>query len=309
MKILVAGGAGEVGRHLSRHLCKQGHQVTVLDKGESPWPKKGEISFCQGNLADRALVGQAVAGKDAVINLAWSFADDPRELFAGDMVGHINLLEAAATARVNRFIYASTATVYGKPAVSQIGEDCPCRPENARKPFYATAKECAEKICLAFACEKGLPVTIFRFWWAFGGSIGGKHLRDLIRQALDNQPLRMVRGAGGEFVSMTDLAVAMELALTSPRAAGQIYHVGSLFLTWQEIGAMIVELIGSKSELQMVSEAEWSGPAFLNETWRLNSQKIRREIDFEARLDEGEARMEFRRALSGCIREMTNSGK
>ena len=77
---------------------------------------------------DAELLDNVLFGMDIVIHLAWSFSDDPRVVFAEDIKRHVNLLEAASSSKVSHFIYASTATVYGR-AVDH-------------------------------------PVTIFRFWWA-----------------------------------------------------------------------------------------------------------------------------------------------
>jgi len=70
----------------------------------------------------------------------------------------------------------------------------------------------------------------------------------------------------------------MNLAIASPAASGQVYNLGSLFLTWQEIGKMIVRLTGSTSGIQLIPSDRWKGPAFLNEIWDLSWDKAEREL-------------------------------
>ncbi len=122
----------------------------------------------------------------------------------------------------------------------------------ARKPLYALGKYAAEELCKMYHKERGLPATILRFWWAFGESIGGRHLRELIGRFLKNQPVEMVRGAGGAFLSMGDLAKAVKLAMANPAASGQTYNLGTFFLTWEEIATRVIALAGSKSNLQFI---------------------------------------------------------
>lgn len=303
MRIVLAGGAGDVGMNLAGYLCSQGHQIVILDKKEAQLGGAAVegVSAHKADISDLALVKDIVTGSDIVVNLAWSFSDDPRVLFAEDIQGHINLLEAAAAAGAKRLVYASTAGVYGVPPAHRVDEEHCCRPTEARKPLYAVAKHCAEQLNLVLGEQYGVPVTIFRFWWAFGDSIGGRHLRDLIKLAAAGQPIRMAAGAGGAFVSMNDLGHAIELAAANRQATGQVYNIGSLFLTWQEIGQLIIELTGSDSLLQLVDTREWDGPAFLKETWKLSWAKATREIGYSPLLDVGKTRGAFRQALANCI--------
>ena len=234
MKILIAGGAGEVGKHLVQDLTDQGHSVRVLDRAEKT---KGLRDAIRGDLSDPALVSAAVEGVDAIVNLAWSFADDPQVIFGEDIRGHVNLLEAACTHKVSRFIYTSTATVYGRAVHHPVTEAHPCLIADARKPLYALGKYTAEELCRYYFKARGLPTTIFRFWWAFGATIGGSNLRELIRKSLHHQPLEMVQGAGGAFLTMADLGRAILLSISKPAAAGRsIQHRQPLFVVERDRG-------------------------------------------------------------------------
>jgi nucleoside-diphosphate-sugar epimerase len=306
MKILIAGGAGEVGKHLVQDFTAQGHRVRVLDRAEKT---EGQRNAIRGDLSDALLVREAVEGMDAVVNLAWSFADDPRVVFGEDIRGHVNLLEAACSHNVSRFIYASTATVYGKAVHHPVTEAHPCLVAEARKPLYALGKVTAEELCRYYFNARGLSTTVLRFWWAYGATIGGSNLRDLIRKAINNQPLEMVPDAGGAFLTMADLARAVELSLSSPAAAGRIYNVGSLFMTWKEIGEIIVGLTGSKSETKTIPSGQWRGPAFLNEVWDLDWTRARQELGYEPAASADAMKAAFRQALTNCVAHVRGEGK
>jgi len=303
MQVLILGGAGEVGRYLIGDLSQKGCEITVLDRA----PKDPEmienpsINYLQGDITDTGLVNAVVRGKDVIIHLAWGFADDARTVFGEDIKGHINVLEAASSCGVRSFIYTSTATVYGRTVAHPVTENHPCIVADARKPLYALGKYAAEELCKLYHKSQQLPVTIFRFWWAFGDTIGGRHLRELIRKALKHEPLEMVHGAGGSFVTMADLAEAMNSVISKPEAAGQVYNVGSIFLTWEEIGTMIAQLTQSSSTIYLVPSDEWKGPAFLNEIWDLSWNKAERELGYWPRDSREGMCSLFQEALQDCV--------
>jgi UDP-glucose 4-epimerase len=302
MKLLIVGGAGDVGTHIIADYTRQGHDIRVLDlaPANAAMQENPRVTYVQGDLADRALVQKAVEGIDVIIHLAWSFKEDPHTIFGTDILGTAHLLDAAVSAGVRSFVYASTAVVYGSAIYHPVTEEHPCLIEQARKPFYALGKYSAEKLCLLYHKEKGLPVSVLRFWWAYGNSIGGKHLRDLVQTAMAGRPISMVRGAGGAFVTMNDLVSTFSLIMEAPAAAGQTFNTGSMFLTWEEIGAMIIDLTNSSSTIQLVTPEEWKGPAFLNEIWDLGWGKATSILGFRPQYNDTEARDRFREALRNC---------
>lgn len=310
MKLLIVGGAGEVGKYLIKDFSNHGHDVVVLDQAtKTEEIEKLSITYIQGNLIDGALVNEVVRGKDVIIHLAWSFADEPHIIFGEDIEGHINLLEAASQSGIKSFIYTSTATVYGRAVLHPVTETHPCLIGEARKPLYALGKYTGEELCLIYHKERGLPVTIFRFWWAFGKNIGGRHLRDLIRKSLKHQSLEMVCGAGGAFITMADLGRAVGTAISTPTTSGQIFNLGSLFLTWEEIGSMIIDLTHSNSAIQLVPSDQWKGPAFLNEVWDLNWDKAKQELGYEPEHPTERIRSLFVEALRNCIDQILREEK
>jgi UDP-glucose 4-epimerase len=311
MRVLIVGGAGEVGRYLTKDFSKRGWTVTVMDRAPKPpeLVQNLSVKYVHSDLTDATSVNQTVQGHDVIIHLAWSFADDAPTIFGEDIRGHITLLEAASSSKVRRLIYTSTATVYGRAVVHPVTETHPCLIGEARKPLYALGKYAAEELCMFYYREGKVPVTVFRFWWAFGDSIGGRHLRDLVKKAVNNQPLEMVRGAGGAFATMVDLAGAIALAIEKPTASGKIYNVGSLFLTWGEIGDMIVRLTRSSSALKFIPSDQWKGPAFLNEVWDLSWDKAKRELDYEPEASAEKMRSLFSDALQNCIAQVMKEGK
>jgi nucleoside-diphosphate-sugar epimerase len=306
MDILIVGGAGEIGKYLAKVLPPKGHKLTILDQAPNPlWLNENlPLTYLRGDISDATTARDAVHGKDLVIHLAWSFADDPHTIFDTDIKGHIHLLDAASSAGVKGFIYTSTATVYGRAVVHPVTEAHPWLIGEARKPLYALGKFTAEELCKHYHKTRGLHVTIFRFWWAFGDSIGGSHLRDLIRKAVNNQPLELVRGAGGAFITMADLESAVMLTASRLVASGQIYNLGSFFLTWEEIVKIVVHLTNSLSPIRFISPEEWRGPAFLSEVWDLDWSKATTELGFAPTTSAEMMLSLFIESMKNCITDV-----
>ena len=302
MKFLITGGAGSVGQALTRSLLEKDHSVRVLDKKADQLQLLDHQSFEQikGEIEDPSAVSGAVKGIDVIVHLAWSFSDEPMELLASDLKGHILLLEAAAAEKVSHFFYTSTAVVYGKPVKSPIMEEDPSLVEDARKPFYGIAKLTAEKLLLAYFRTKALPVTIFRFWWSYGEEIGGRHLRDLIKLAQKKEPLMVPEGAGGSFLHVDDLTNAFLIALQKPETFGEIFNLSTLFLSWEEVARIIIEVTDSSSALEVIPAKEWKGAPFLADAWKLSTEKAERVFAYRPTLSPSNARQKLKEAITRC---------
>ena len=300
MRILVTGANGSVGRELVPALLARGHHVVALDKelgALEAQPRPG-LTLMPGVVEDRTAVEQAVCGAEAIVHLAWSFSDDPQVLLEQDLRGHLLLLDAAKVQGVRHFIYTSTAVVYGKPIRVPIDEDHPLRVLEARKPAYGMAKEFAEKLTLLEARTHPPPATILRFWWSFGEEIGGRHLREMLRTAAAGKPLSVPANCGGSFLSMEDFIQAVELILLNPGSFGQVFNLASLYITWEEVARMVVDVTGSAAGVQVVPPAEWTGAAFLADRWELDDRRIREKLRFKPTRDPAGVRDALRGAIA-----------
>jgi UDP-glucose 4-epimerase len=300
MRILITGANGSVGRELVPALLSHGHHVVALDKELEALQARSHprLALVPGAVEDAVAVGKAARGAEAIIHLAWSFSDDPQVLLEQDLRGHLLLLDAAKAQGVRHFIYTSTAVVYGKPVRVPVHEDHPLHVLEARKPAYGIAKEFAEKLTLLAARTQALPATILRFWWSFGDEIGGRHLREMLRTAAAGKPLSVPADCGGSFLSMEDFIQAVELALLNPAGFGQIFNLSSLYVTWEEVARMAVDVTGSSAGVQVIPPTKWTGAAFLADRWELDDRKIRERLGFKPSRDPAGIRDALRRAIA-----------
>ncbi len=299
MRILVTGGNGSMGREIVPALLARGHHVVALDKnlGALQLVSHPNLELVSGGVEDPAATAEAARGAEVIIHLAWSFSEDPAVLLEQDLRGHLLLLDAARSQKVRHFLYTSMAVVYGKPMHVPIDEDHPLRVLEARKPAYGMAKEFAEKLTLLSARTDGPPATILRFWWAFGDEIGGRHLREMLRTAAARKTLVVPANSGGTFLSMQDFIQAVELILLNPGSFGETFNLGSLYVAWEEIAKMAMEVTESPARVEVIPPTEWTGAAFLADRWELEDRKIREKLGFKPARDPAGVRELLRRAM------------
>ena len=171
MKILVTGGAGYIGSHVVLALCEGGYEVVVLDDLSSGNREAVDdrAEFIQGSTLNNDNVATALNGVDAVIHLAAFKAAgesmiDPGKYSQNNISGTISLLNAMITYEVDKFIFSSTAAVYGYPKYLPLDENHPLEPIN----YYGFTKLEIERILKWYGELKGLKYVTLRYFNAAG---------------------------------------------------------------------------------------------------------------------------------------------
>lgn len=240
-KVLVTGGAGFIGSHIVDALIVEDREVYVLDnlhsgKMENIAQHLGRegFHFIKGDIRDRKTVKLAVHKVDAVIHEAALVGvarsiGDPNLTNDVNVAGTLNLLKASSDAGIKRFIYASSAAVYGKTEKLPNREDAPTEPASP----YAASKLAAEKHCRAFHLTHGLETVSLRYFNVYGprqtyDQYSGV-ITNFIRNLSKNKP-PIIYGDGDQtrdFVNVQDVVEATMLSLNRKSVVGEEINIAT----------------------------------------------------------------------------------
>ena len=224
-RYLITGGAGFLGINLCRHLLDRGATVRSLDKAPFRFPERNAVEVVQGDVRTRVDVERAVSEVDVIVHAAAAPPLAPLdEIFSTAISGTRLLLEAALAQRVARFIFISSAAVYGIPDHQALHEDGPLRGVD----LDGQSKIRAEGMCRA-ARELGLIVSILRPQTIVGPErLGAFELLYDWAHSGRNFP---VLGSGKnrfQLIDVADLCSAVELCATrAPDAVNDTFNVGA----------------------------------------------------------------------------------
>ena len=258
MRILITGSRGFIGRNLSNYLGEKGYEVIGVDVAEGADIRLDVSDYGECSKKLLPLEFDAVIHLAAIVSIPKSL-DDPHRCFEVNSFGTLNMLEIAARKKVHRFIYASSANVYGVPVELPVTERTPLNP---RTP-YDYSKVVSEKLIECYSKVRGVKAVIFRNWKLFGEyDVETTAIPRFIKACLRNEPLTLYN-EGRDTTDPTyilNFCHAVELALKKDEAVGEVFNLGTgNEVSIRELAEKIRELTGSSSELQLLpprTEAE-----------------------------------------------------
>jgi UDP-glucose 4-epimerase len=244
MSVLVTGGAGYIGSHMAHALVEAGETVVVIDNlstGFSAYLPEGVALFI-GDAADENLVEGVIAahGVESIIHFAGSVVvpdsmRDPLACYRNNTMTTRSLLNAAVKCGVSRFIFSSTAAVYGNPDQVPVPEDAPTRPLSP----YGSSKLMTEIMLHDTASAHGMNYVVLRYFNVAGAdplariglaTVGATHLLKIAVEVATGQRAKIdVFGTDyptpdgsciRDFIHVSDLAQAHRSALSYLRGGG-----------------------------------------------------------------------------------------
>lgn len=257
--ILVTGGAGYIGSAVCRHLTSARLKVTVLDDLRTGRVERlpDDVKFIQADIACQTTLDSILPEVDAVIHLAAAIdvgnsMSNPISHFINNTAKCINLLEAVLKHGVSRFIFSSTAAVYGRPKASPLTEEHATAPTNA----YGESKLMIENTLEWLHRQQSLRFASLRYFNAAGGrppDTASNLIPVVLEVARGLRPELTIYGndyptrdgtAVRDYVHIDDLASAHLLALWAlDRFPRQIYNVGT------GVGHTVLEVADSVSRV------------------------------------------------------------
>lgn len=280
-RILITGGAGFIGSHLTEELLNRGMVVTVVDNlSTGNWMNLDHLSRCKrlrvimASSGDLRLLEKEVPRHDFVYHLASAVGvkliiDQPVQTVKNIVQTTEAVMDACAKYR-RPVLLTSTSEVYGKSDCVPFREDSDVimGSTSKRRWAYACAKALDEFLVLAHSYETNLPVFIVRLFNTVGPRQTGRYgmvLPNLIQQALSGKPMT-VYGTGQQsrcFCSVHDVVDALTRFLESPQAAGKVINIGTQEeITIYALAQLIKDLTGSRADIVLVPYEQAYGPGF-----------------------------------------------
>ena len=234
MKVLITGGSGFLGSHIADALTQAGHQAVLFDRKASPWLQRTQ-TMVLGDVLDAAAVKRAMKSCDAVYHLAavadiGEAMDHPRRAVEVNIIGTLNLLEAARELKIRRFVFASSVYVYSNQG-----------------SFYRTTKLACEQLVSDYQERFGVAFTVLRFGSLYGPRADStNYINTLLAQALTERRIEHY-GSGDEvreYIHVLD-AAALSVDILAPKYANQFIHLtGRERMTSRDMMGMIREMLG-----------------------------------------------------------------
>jgi len=240
VRVLVTGAGGFIGSHLCERLVSVGASVRAFvrynsrnDPGLLRYLEASilaELELSAGDLRDPAAVRQAVQGEEvilhlgALISIPYSYVH-PREVVEVNVLGTLNVLEAAREFDCRRVVHTSTSEVYGTAQAERIREDHPLRGQSP----YSASKMGADKLAESFHLAYGLPLVTVRPFNTYGPRQSGRAvIPTIVSQALRGTTVRLgALDTVRDFTYVTDTVEGMLAAAAAAGAEGQEFNLGS----------------------------------------------------------------------------------
>lgn len=304
--VLVIGGAGYLGSQVCRELLQDGYNVRVLDKllfgttGIEELQDRDNFSLLQGDMRNINTVVEAVKGTDAVIHLGGLVGDpasalDPQETLELNYHATRMIAEVCKYHQINRFIFASTCSVYGKSASPEtlLDETAELNPVS----LYAQTNIQSEEILFELMDENFSP-TILRMATLYGYSPRMRF--DLVVNILSAkaQTESVVPIFGGDQyrpnLHVRDAARAYEMCLSAPlnRVKGEVFNVGSNTQNYQisEVGEIIAGCFPEAS-------IDWQREKEDERSYQVDFSKIQNTLGYEVSETIEDAALEIKSSL------------
>jgi UDP-glucose 4-epimerase len=303
MRVLITGGAGFIGSHLSEALLDAGHQVEILDNlstgsidNIAHLKKRPGFTYHIESVNNEPLLAELIDRADVVFHLAAAvgvrlIVEQPVHTIETNVHGTEVVLKHANKKKKLVFV-ASTSEVYGK------SNDVPFREDSdlvlgataKHRWAYACSKAIDEFLALAYWKERKLPVVIVRFFNTVGPRQTGQYgmvIPNFVRQALAGEPIT-VFGDGTQsraFTHVTDVVRALVALMQEPKAIGQVINIGNVEeVTMHALAERVRTLAGSSSTIRLIPYDEAYESGFEDMPRRLpDLSKIRTMIGYEPR--------------------------
>lgn len=307
MRVLITGGAGFIGSHLTEALLRAGHAVSIIDDlstgsmeniAHLKNAKTPGFSYVIDSVENERLLAELIDDCDVVYHLAAAvgvrlIVEEPVRTLETNVHGTEVVLKLA-NKKKKLVVVASTSEVYGKSAAVPFREDGDLMlgPTMKHRWAYACSKAIDEFLALAYWKERKLPVIVARFFNTVGPRQTGRYgmvVPNFVRQALSGQPIT-VYGDGMQsrcFGYVGDVVWALTRLVQEPKAVGEVFNIGNdQETTIRGLAERVKQMAGSSSEIVTIPYDLAYEAGFEDMVRRVpDLTKLKRLIGYEPKVD------------------------
>ncbi len=305
-KVLVTGGAGFIGSHLTEYLLNTDHEVFIIDDLSTGSVDNirhllnhDRLHLYVGSILNQGMLGKIVPQVETIYHLAAAVGvkyviDNPLKSLEINILGTHNILQLANHLHKPRVFIASSSEVYGKNDTVPLQEDALriLGSSTIARWGYSSSKAVDELFALAYCREKKLPVTIGRFFNTCGKRQTGNYgmvIPRFVKQALLGHPIT-IYGDGEQtrcFSYVGDVINAVYQLVHSPDTVGEVFNIGNdEEISIKQLANLIREMTGSSSNIEFIPYDKAYETGFEDMLRRVpDLTKVRQTINYQVTKD------------------------
>ena len=264
MKIFLTGGTGFIGHFVAKEFLEQGHSLKILARNPDKIPslaKHDNVRMIHAGLLDSEAIKKGLEGCDACVHIALGWGETPLEMLAKDTTATVQLLEFAANAGCEKFIYTSSTAALGKIR-NNSNEKMVCLPVD----LYGATKAAGEAYVLG--ANSKMKRNIIRPGYTFGQQAfpdgvtqPDRRFFNITQAVKENRVIHLTKNDGTQFIHASQLATLYSAVLKSDLTEEIFFGLGTEWISWKSIAEQAISMRpGTKSTIEEEDKGWGSSP-------------------------------------------------
>lgn len=269
MQIFITGGTGFIGHYVAKELLQGGHTLTILTRHPGKIPaflKNSSVNLLEGSIYDAAVISRGLENCEACIHIAFGWGETPLSMLENDTRATVLVLQAAAKAGCEKFIYTSSTAAMGKfrPVMNENAASLPL-------DLYGATKAAGEAYVLGFRGTR-MKRNIIRPGYTFGEPAFGpndgvsqpdRRFAQMAQSIIKGKDIHLIKNDGTQFVHARDQARLFHRLLDSDLNEEIFLGLGSVWISWKSIAECMLsayEKIAGRASASKIVEQDlgWS---------------------------------------------------
>jgi len=245
MKIFLTGGTGFIGHFVAKEFLEQGHSLKILARNPNKIPslaKHENVKMINAGLLDSEAIKKGLEGCDACVHIALGWGETPLEMLAKDTTATVQLLEFAANAGCEKFIYTSSTAALGKIRHNS-NEEMVCKPVD----LYGATKAAGEAYVLG--ANSKMKRNIIRPGYTFGQlafpdgvTQPDRRFFNITQAVKESKVVRLTKNDGTQFIHASQLAMLYSAVLKSDLNEEVFFGLGTEWISWKSIAEQAISM-------------------------------------------------------------------